>query len=203
MGTHDPGCPALLRCELLWHHSLPPARPETSTARVLPRRTVSAHTHHIPTWHTLGSSLWTVYGTPKGECVNTSVTQRAIVNHPKIQSSSSSSSKLLANSALHDYLSSAHINSPPCLMIWVDLQTFFTRCRQITSRGSEQRYLGHHTLPSWAAQWASPPWSQCLCSADYCRTNNGKSFWNAMKVCTEGYKFQGTGVLNCQSKQLG
>jgi len=108
LGTHDPGCPALLRCELLRHHSLPSARPETSAARVLPRCTVSA-----PTWHTLGSSLWPAYGTPKGECVNKSVKQRAIVNHPQIQSSSSSSSKLLANSALHDYLSSAHIDSPP------------------------------------------------------------------------------------------
>lgn len=110
MGTHDPGCPALLRCELLRHHSLPPARPETSAARVLPRCTVST-----PTWHTLGSSLWPAYSTPKGECVNKSVKQRAIVNHPQIQSSSNSSSKVLANSALHDYLSSAHNDSPAWL----------------------------------------------------------------------------------------
>lgn len=69
------------------------------------------HTHMTHTW----SFIMTTVRHSKGECVNTSVKQRAIVNHPQIQSSSSSSSKLLANSALHDYLSSAHIDSPPCL----------------------------------------------------------------------------------------
>ncbi len=79
----------------------------------------SARTHckctHTHTWHTLGPSLWPPNGTPKGQCVNTSVKQRAIVKLPQIQSCSSSSSKLLSCSALHDYLSSAHIDSPPCL----------------------------------------------------------------------------------------